>query len=50
MDDPDIDTPIATSGGAPSNEPSADQIALIVDMGFSPNQARKALKQAVSCW
>jgi hypothetical protein len=31
-----------------SAEPSAEQIAIIADMGFTANQARKALRQTVS--
>ena len=47
----DIDSPIQPSSGsgASSNEPSADQIAMIADMGFSAAQARKALRETVSC-
>ncbi|OCH88833.1 ubiquitin carboxyl-terminal hydrolase 14 [Obba rivulosa] len=46
MEDPDIDTPIQPqggSGGAP--EPSADQISMLADMGFTHAQARKALRE-----
>lgn len=47
----DIDSPIqpvASSGQASSGpEPSEDQISMIVDMGFSPAQARKALRETV---
>ncbi|KAJ7766902.1 hypothetical protein B0H16DRAFT_1412848 [Mycena metata] len=48
MDDADIDDPIilqagAAGGGAP--EPTADQIAMLSDMGFTPAQARKALRE-----
>ncbi|KAI0716151.1 ubiquitinyl hydrolase [Cerioporus squamosus] len=47
MEDPDIDAPIqlstAGSGGAP--EPSAEQIGMLADMGFTPAQARKALRE-----
>lgn len=46
---PDIDAPIQASGsGAASAGPFDEQIAMIADMGFSHNQARKALRQAVS--
>ncbi|WVR09107.1 hypothetical protein IAU60_006169 [Kwoniella sp. DSM 27419] len=48
MEDPDIDSPIqpsATSNAAGS-EPSADQIAMIADMGFTPQQAKKALRES----
>ncbi|KAJ7827504.1 hypothetical protein B0H14DRAFT_1230424 [Mycena olivaceomarginata] len=49
MEDPDIDAPIqpaaggATGGGGP--EPTADQIAMLADMGFTSAQARKALRE-----
>ncbi|GAA6062256.1 hypothetical protein JCM10212_001770 [Sporobolomyces blumeae] len=49
MEDPDIDDPLPTnsSGTAQSSqsEPSADQISMIVEMGFTPAQGRKALKE-----
>jgi len=50
MEDPDIDDPIpaaATSGtaGASSNEPDADAVAMVTEMGFTPAQARKALRE-----
>ncbi|KAK1922543.1 hypothetical protein DB88DRAFT_358983 [Papiliotrema laurentii] len=47
MEDPDIDSPIKSvaASGAASSEPSAEQIATISDMGFTGNQARKALRQ-----
>jgi len=46
MDDPDIDAPIAPQvGGAAAPEPTADQIAMLSDMGFTPAQARKALRE-----
>ncbi|EIW65829.1 hypothetical protein TREMEDRAFT_72540 [Tremella mesenterica DSM 1558] len=49
MDDPDIDAPLANAGvssvaGGP--EPSAEQIAMIAEMGFTSAQARKALRQS----
>ncbi|WVQ93263.1 hypothetical protein IAU59_000329 [Kwoniella sp. CBS 9459] len=48
MEDPDIDSPIQL--GAPANaagpEPTADQIAMISDMGFTSAQARKALRES----
>lgn len=43
---PDLNDPVpppSGSGGGP--EPSEDQIASLVDMGFTQNQARKALKE-----
>ncbi|KAF7338024.1 Ubiquitin carboxyl-terminal hydrolase [Mycena venus] len=46
MEDPDIDAPIQpSSGSAAGPEPSADQIAMLSDMGFTPAQARKALRE-----
>lgn len=49
---PDIDSPIpseqlTTSSGSTSaaSGPSADAIAMVADMGFSPDQARKALNE-----
>ena len=48
MEDPDIDSPLPAAGSAAAgNEPSADQIAMIADMGFTPAQARKALRETV---
>ncbi|WVW79276.1 hypothetical protein I302_101243 [Kwoniella bestiolae CBS 10118] len=48
MEDPDIDSPIQLQAPsqAASNEPSAEQIAMISDMGFTANQARKALRES----
>ncbi|KAJ7172145.1 hypothetical protein C8R46DRAFT_1084933 [Mycena filopes] len=47
MEDADIDDPIVPqaggAGGAP--EPSGEQIAMLSDMGFTPAQARKALRE-----
>jgi len=49
MEDPDIDAPLpAASGSAAASssaEPSAESISAIVDMGFTPAQARKALRE-----
>ncbi|GAA5885465.1 hypothetical protein JCM6882_009629 [Rhodosporidiobolus microsporus] len=51
MEDPDIDDPIpppaASGGAAPSGagEPTEDQIQMVGEMGFSPAQARKALRE-----
>ncbi|CDO69813.1 hypothetical protein BN946_scf184803.g11 [Trametes cinnabarina] len=47
MEDPDIDAPIqpASSGGAGVPEPSAEQVSMLADMGFTPAQARKALRE-----
>ncbi|WVO15325.1 hypothetical protein L204_102981 [Cryptococcus depauperatus] len=48
MEDPDIDAPIQldTNSKTANKEPSDDQIAMISDMGFTPKQARKALRQS----
>lgn len=45
MEDPDIDEPLVvdTKAAAPSSENTA-AIAQVAEMGFSPNQARKALR------
>ncbi|KZP06271.1 ubiquitinyl hydrolase [Athelia psychrophila] len=48
MEDADIDEPIpvpAGGGAAAGPEPSADQIAMLADMGFTPAQAGKALRE-----
>ncbi|KAI9436861.1 ubiquitin carboxyl-terminal hydrolase 14 [Lactarius indigo] len=50
MEDPDIDDPIVVpSGGSGSGgggaEPSAEQVSMLADMGFSRAQARKALRE-----
>ncbi|GAA5830333.1 hypothetical protein JCM11251_001311 [Rhodosporidiobolus azoricus] len=51
MEDADIDDPLpppAAAGGAASNsagEPTEDQIQMVGEMGFSPAQARKALRE-----
>ncbi|EKD02548.1 ubiquitin carboxyl-terminal hydrolase 14 [Trichosporon asahii var. asahii CBS 8904] len=47
MDDPDIDAPIPTAGGSGSAaEPSQEQITMLSEMGFTPAQARKALRES----
>lgn len=49
----DIDTPIIQTasggggGGSSGPEPSSERIAMLAEMGFSPQQARKALRQTV---
>ncbi|VDC03208.1 unnamed protein product [Peniophora sp. CBMAI 1063] len=47
MDDPDIDAPIQLPGaGARAGpEPSAEQVAMLADMGFTSAQASKALRE-----
>lgn len=47
----DIDAPIELrSSNAASNEPSQEQIGMIADMGFSHNQACKALRESVGLY
>jgi ubiquitin carboxyl-terminal hydrolase 5/13 len=49
----DIDVPIVQIAGAGSGnsssglEPTPEQINMLADMGFSPQQAKKALRQTV---
>ena len=43
----DIDTPIVQTTRDGGAEPSPEQIGLLADMGFSPAQARKALRETV---
>ena len=43
----DIDAPIAQTTRGGGAEPSPEQIDLLADMGFSPAQARKALRETV---
>ncbi|KAF8520138.1 ubiquitinyl hydrolase [Hysterangium stoloniferum] len=49
MEDPDIDDPIVLSKSAGTRvsgpEPSAEQVAMMEDMGFTTAQARKALRE-----
>jgi len=47
MDDPDIDDPIpVASRTTPAHvEPPAESVASIVEMGFTPKQAKKSLKE-----
>lgn len=35
-------------GGGGGNEPSQEQISMLIDMGFTPAQGRKALLETVS--
>lgn len=47
MDEP-LTTQQLTGGGTSSSQsigPSADAVAMVADMGFTPNQARKALHE-----
>ena len=41
----DIDSPIQLSAPAAGNEPDADQVAMLSDMGFTSAQARRALRE-----
>jgi hypothetical protein len=43
----DIDGPIVQTTRSGGAEPSPEQIGLLADMGFSPAQARKALRETV---
>ncbi|KAJ3215495.1 hypothetical protein HDU67_000353 [Dinochytrium kinnereticum] len=46
LEDPDIDDPIETSGGAGgSSDPSEGELAQLMDMGFTLLQAKKAMKE-----
>ncbi|OBZ78711.1 Ubiquitin carboxyl-terminal hydrolase 14 [Grifola frondosa] len=46
MEDPDIDAPIQSAGSSGSaSEPPAEQVNMLVEMGFAPAQARKALRE-----
>ncbi|GJE89413.1 ubiquitin carboxyl-terminal hydrolase [Phanerochaete sordida] len=45
MDDPDIDAPIQVAGSGGASEPSQEQIELLAAMGFTPAQAKKALRE-----
>jgi ubiquitin carboxyl-terminal hydrolase 5/13 len=46
MEDPDIDEPLVIPEGGSKAGPSQDQIDMVTNMGFSPAQAKKALKEA----
>ena len=50
IDDPIVESaPSAGSGGSGGgNEPSAEQVAMLADMGFTTAQAKKALRETVS--
>ena len=45
IDDP---IPVSSSSKPKGPEPSPEQVAMLSDMGFSPAQARKALRETVS--
>ncbi|KAG8685247.1 Ubiquitin carboxyl-terminal hydrolase 13 [Ceratobasidium sp. 394] len=46
LEDPDIDAPLDTSGAAPKSQVNPEQLAMIVDMGFTHAQAKKALRES----
>ena len=43
----DIDDPIPAANRTTFTGPPAERVASIVEMGFTPNQAKKALKETV---
>ncbi|KAG7441398.1 ubiquitinyl hydrolase [Guyanagaster necrorhizus] len=46
MEDPDIDEPIQPASSSASDfEPSPEQVSVLSDMGFTPAQARKSLRE-----
>jgi len=47
MEDPDIDAPLQLSSKGPAPEPDPGLVAMLQDMGFSPAQAKKALRETV---
>ena len=44
----DIDSPIQSESSTSGPEPSPEQIGMLADMGFTPAQAKKALRETVS--
>ncbi|CAE6505377.1 unnamed protein product [Rhizoctonia solani] len=46
MEDPDIDDPLTGAGAPAANQPNPEQVSMIVDMGFTPAQAKKALRES----
>lgn len=48
MVDIDIDDPIQNMTSQDGAEPSAEQVGMLADMGFTDAQARKALRETVS--
>ena len=48
MEDPGIDDPLPSQGGGDSSGASEEQISILCEMGFTPLQAKKALKETVS--
>jgi ubiquitin carboxyl-terminal hydrolase 5/13 len=47
MEDPDIDAPLQFSGKGSAPEPDPGLVDMLQDMGFSPAQAKKALRETV---
>ncbi|KAI7858439.1 hypothetical protein BDC45DRAFT_498365 [Circinella umbellata] len=45
MEDPGIDDPLPSQGGGDSSGASEEQISILCEMGFTPLQAKKALKE-----
>ncbi|ORX99167.1 ubiquitinyl hydrolase [Basidiobolus meristosporus CBS 931.73] len=45
MEDPDIDTPLETAAATDTSESSDADIQMLTEMGFTPAQAKKALKE-----
>ncbi|KAF8710846.1 Hydrolase, partial [Rhizoctonia solani] len=47
LEDPDIDDPLPGGGATPApTQPNLEQVSMIVDMGFTPAQAKKALRES----
>ncbi|KAF8758706.1 Hydrolase [Rhizoctonia solani] len=47
LEDPDIDDPLPGGGATPApTQPNLEQVSTIVDMGFTPAQAKKALRES----
>jgi ubiquitin carboxyl-terminal hydrolase 5/13 len=46
----DIDKPLSAAQPAASAEPTPEQINMVMEMGFSVPQSRKALLETVSFW
>ena len=47
MDDPDIDAPLQFHSKGSAPEPDSGLVAMLQDMGFTPAQAKKALRETV---
>lgn len=47
MDDPDIDAPLQFSSKGSAPEPDSGLVAMLQDMGFTPAQSKKALRETV---